>query len=531
MNKVPKSPGCYLFKDSIGKILYIGKAKNIKKRIQWYFKKENQDIKTRALVKETTDISFIITDNEVEALLLEASLIRKHQPKYNIELKTGIRYAYIKITSDLFPRFEVVRKIKKGDKIFGPYPSGQARQEAVRLANSLFKLRVCKNLPKKSCLLYHIKQCSAPCIGKISGADYQKNITKAEMLLKGKTVDLVKKLNQEMKGFSKQLEYELAKIRRDQIMALENITQRQKVQLQKRYNQDVINFKKSVNTLVVQLFNINKGIISGRREFKIKIRLNNELNQDVSDFIRQYYYTEDIPAEIILPSLLPEQNLLEQYLSKLAKHQVKITVPQKGDKLKLLELLEKNINVGLKLSENSLLELQNRLNLPTLPRVIEAFDVSNLGPTNVVGSMVQFRDGKPDKNNYRRFKIKTFSGQSDFDAMKEIIYRRYYRITTPPHQKFWCGGKEKSQLPDLIMVDGGKPQLSAALSSLREFGLQLPVIALAKKEEEIYTPNNQYPLKLSKKSAALKLIQRIRDEAHRFAINYQRLLRGKNIVK
>jgi excinuclease ABC subunit C len=207
---------------------------------------------------------------------------------------------------------------------------------------------------------------------------------------------------------------------------------------------------------------------------------------------------------------------LEKYLAQLSKQKVQITVPQKGDKLKLLALLKKNIEVGLSLGENSLLELQNKLNLSVLPRTIEAFDVSNLGPTDVVGSLVQFRDGKPDKNNYRRFKIKTFSGQSDFDAMREIIYRRYYKIT-----------KEKIALPDLIMVDGGKPQLSAAVLSLRELGLQVPVIALAKKEEEIYTINNQYPLKLPEKSSSLKLLQRIRNEAHRFAISYQRLLRSK----
>lgn len=514
--KAPHNPGCYLFKDKDGDVVYIGKAKDIKKRVSSYWRKDIQDIKTKSLVKSIRDVSFFVTDNEVEAFLLEASLIKKYQPKYNIELKSGVRYAYIKITNDKFPKLETVRAIKKGDKVFGPYAVGSSRQETIRLANSLFKLRVCKKLPKTACLLYHIKQCSAPCIGKISEADYQKNVSKAEMILKGKTSDLVKKLQQEMRDYSSKLNYELAKIRRDQISALENITQRQKVQLQKRYNQDVINYKNVMNKLVVQLFNINKGIISGRKEFKIRIPIAEE---NITDFIRQYYYINDIPSEIILPEVLEEKSLIEEYLTKLAKVKVQITVPQKGDKLKLLDLVKKNIEVGLKLGENNLIELQNKLNLPNLPRVIEAFDVSNLGPTDVVGSMVQFRDGKPDKDNYRRFKIKTFKGQSDFDAMKEIIYRRYYKIT-----------KEKTKLPDLIMVDGGKPQLTAAITSLRELGLQIPLIALAKKEEEIYTLNNQYPIKLSKKSASLKLLQRIRDEAHRFAINYQRLLRQKRNI-
>jgi len=514
--QAPHQPGCYLFQNKYGQVIYVGKAKDIKKRVGSYFRKTDLDYKTQSLVKEITNVEFIVTDNEVEAFLLEAQLIKKYQPKYNIELKGGQRYAYIQITNEKFPRLITTRNIKKGDKVFGPYTSGSSRQETIRLANSLFKLRICKRLPKRACLLYHIKQCTAPCIGKISEADYQKNVTKAEMLLKGKTKELIQSLEQEMKKYSDELNYELAKIRRDQILALEHISEKQKIELRKTYNQDVINYVQRPNKIIVQLFNINKGIISGRKEFKIRTPLSNKAEDNLAAFIRQYYYTEDIPQEIILPIRLADQDLLKRYLTKIAGREIKIIIPQKGDKLKLLELVKKNIEVGLKLGENSLLELQNKLSLSELPKIIEAFDVSNLGPTDVVGSMVQFKDGLPNKNDYRRFKIKTFQGQSDFEAMKEIIYRRYYKIT-----------KEKSQLPNLIMVDGGKPQLTAALVSLRELGLQLPVIALAKKEEEIYTPNNRFPIRLAKKSASLKLLQRIRNEAHRFAINYQRLLRSK----
>ncbi len=516
LNNAPVQPGCYLFQNKFGKVIYIGKAKNIKKRVSSYFRKKNFDSKTKSLVVEIANVEFFITDNEIEAFLLEAQLIKKYQPKYNLELKGGKRYAYIQITNDKFPRLITTRNFKKGDKVFGPYSSGSSRQEIIRLANSLFKLRICKRLPKRSCLLYHIKQCSAPCIGKISETDYQRSINQAKMLLKGKTKDLISLLKKEMKKYSARLDYEHAKIRRDQILALEHISEKQKIELRKNYNQDVVNFIYKANKIFIQLFNINKGIISGRKEFKIKIPLENNPKKNLADFIRQYYYTEDIPQEIILPIVLEDQSLLGKFLSKMAKREVKIISPKIGDKLKLLNLVKKNIAVGLKLGENSLLELQNVLNLSSLPQIIEAFDVSNFGSTGVVGSMVNFKDGKPDKNEYRRFKIKTFKGQSDFDAMKEIIYRRYYKIT-----------KEKAKLPDLMMVDGGKPQLTAALVSLRELGLQLPVIALAKKEEEIYTPNNRYPLRLSKRSASLKLLQKIRNEAHRFAINYQRLLRDK----
>jgi len=516
LNKSPTEPGCYLFQNNRGKVLYVGKAKNIKKRVNSYFQKKGLDAKTKDLVDEVTNVEFFVTDNELEALLLESRLIKKHQPKYNMELKGGQRYAWIQVTDEKFPRVVSTRNVKKGEVVFGPYALGSSRKEMIHLANSLFKLRVCRRLPKRACLLYHIKQCSAPCIGKISEQDYKKNIFKVEMLLKGKTKELINSLEKEMKKYSDQLSYEMAKLRRDQILALENITEKQKVELRKKYNQDVVNYLQKPNTIIVQLFNINKGIISGRKEFKVRTPLSKDAEQNITDFLRQYYFTEEIPTEVVLPKKLAEKIMLEKYLSKLAESKVNITVPQKGDKLKLLQLVKKNIEVVQRLGENSLLELQNKLSLPSLPRVIEAFDVSNLGPTDVVGSMVYFKDGKPEKNNYRRFKIKTFTGQSDFDAMKEIIYRRYYKVT-----------KEKSQLPDLIMVDGGKPQLTAALISLRELGLQLPVIALAKKEEEIFALNSQYPVRLSKRSAGLKLLQRIRDEAHRFAINYQRLLRSK----
>lgn len=516
----PPNPGCYLFKNDRGKVIYIGKAKNIKKRVTSYFKPDVIDAKTKDLVKQITDVEFIVTDNEVEALLLEAGLIRQHKPKYNIELKDGVRYAYIKVLDqDFFPRLEVTRSIKPGDKVFGPYVSAADRNNAMRLANQLFKLRIARQKPRKVGEVYHYRSNVVPFVQQLTEKQYNENFAKALLLLKGDTKELIKKLTQEMKSFSQQQKYELAKLRRDQIAALKNMQIRQKVQLQKRYNQDVISFLNLPNKIVIQLFNINKGIISGRKEFKLVKLPGKTTTEQVAEFIRQYYYANDIPQEVVVPVKFSDQKVMEEYLSKLADAKIVMTVPQKGDKLKLLELVKKNIKVNLTAGDASLLELQNKLNLPKLPRVIECFDISNLGDTGVVGSMVQFRDGKPDKNNYRKFKIKTFRGQSDFDAMKEVVYRRYYRIT-----------KEKSELPNLIMVDGGKPQLSAARQSLKELGLQgVPLIALAKKDEEIYVPGAKYPLKLSKKLDALKLLQRIRDEAHRFAISYQKVVRHKRL--
>ena len=344
--------------------------------------------------------------------------------------------------------------------------------------------------------------------------EYQRNLDKAILLLKGETKELIEKLGQEMKTYSAKQKYELARLRRDQIAALESLAVRQKVHLRKRYNQDVINFVETLDKIVVQLFNISKGVISGRKEFKLLKLPGKSVAEEAAEFIRQYYYSNDIPQEIIVPTKFPDQKVIEKYLAKLSGSKVVLFVPQKGDKLKLLALVRKNIQINISAGDASLLELQNKLSLPKLPRVIECFDISNLGDTGVVGSMVQFRDGKPDKNNYRKFKIKTFQGQSDFDAMKEVVYRRYFRLKT-----------NNEQLPNLVMVDGGKPQLSAARQSLRELGLDLPIIALAKREEEIYTLYSKFPLRLAKKTDALKLLQRIRDEAHRFAINYQRILR------
>lgn len=494
----------------------MGKAKDLKKRVAWYFRKENQEFKTKELAAEIQDVDFVVTDNEVEALLLEAELVKKHQPKFNIQLKSGIRYAYLRITNEKYPRLETTRLIKKGDEVYGPYTSGQARKEIMIMAARLFKLRINKRMTKKDIGHGKIRLSTTPWTEFISIEEYAKRVDEVRMILKGQTNELIKKLTAEMQAYAAAKNYEQAKVRRNQIFALKNISERQKIKLQSRFDQDIINYLQLPDKLVVQLFNINKGVISGRKEFKIKTLLSQVAANNFSEFLQLYYYYHEIPQEIIVPEILADKILLQRYLTRLAGQEINITVPQKGDKLKLLELVKKNIVVGLSLGQNSLLELQNQLSLPSLPRVIECFDVSNLGPSEVVGSMVQFRDGKPDKNNYRRFKIKSFIGQSDFDAMKEIIYRRYYRITM-----------EKSALPDLIMVDGGKPQLSAALSSLRQFGLQVPVIALAKKQEEIFTINSKYSLKLSKKSAGLKLIQRIRDEAHRFAINYHRLLRQK----
>jgi excinuclease ABC subunit C len=520
---LPTAAGCYLYKNKVGKVVYVGKAKNLKRRVSSYFQKNHPDVKTRALVKIIVDLDFVVTDNEVEALLLEAKLIKQHQPPYNILLKEGQRYAYLKITEEKFPRLLTVRELIAGQRVFGPYVSGETRRQTVQLANSLFKLRVCKKMPKTPCLLYHIKQCSAPCIDKITVNEYAANIHKVELLLKGQTKKLIGNLQQEMKELASQQEYEQAKIRRDQLMVLQNLAERQKVSLPKDYDQDVLNYVVAGRELIIQLFNIWKGEISRRQEFRLLLKKNPfaeaGLSWQLASFVKQYYYQQEIPQEIILPENLPEQLAIRKYLSKVSGRAVRLTVPKQGIKKELLALVKNNLLLSANLGEPVLLELQNALQLPTLPRWIECFDISQIQGSNAVGSMVCFRDGRPDKNNYRHFIIKSVQGQNDFAMMKEIIQRRYSRLA-----------REKSVWPDLILVDGGRPQLSAALQALRELGLALPVAALAKKEEELYTIGNQYPVRLSKKSAALKLVQRLRDQAHHFAISFHRQRRSRSFL-
>jgi excinuclease ABC subunit C len=566
----PINPGCYIFKNRSGKIIYVGKAKNLKKRVISYWQKKDRDSKTQKLIKEIASIEYFITDSEVEALLLEARLIRENRPKYNIVLKDSIRYAYLKITNEKFPRLLTVRKTNIKGNFFGPYADGSARARIALMTAKLFKFRTCKRLSKKACLQYHIGNCQAPCVGLISEQDYNKNIKAAKLFLKGDIKKLVRDLQQRMKQASNAQNYEQAQVFRDQLKALDILQQRQKVDLLKKINQDAINFiiatrgvsfsapsesprlggglrrcsgkalespaisagrlqrssDKNKQRLILQVFHIKKGTILNKEEFKFA---NGEVDKILPDFIKQYYATNDIPHEIILPQKLKEQNLIKKYLEKLAKpsscaqglgkHKVQLTVPQKGVKKKLLEMIKNNLILSLESQNQPLVDLRDKLNLAALPRMIECFDVSNLGSSDIVASVVCFKDGCPDKSSYRKFKIKTTNIQDDFAAIGEVVERRYSRSNgsrTPKKEV------RLPLLPDLIVVDGGLGQLHSAQEKLEKLNLPVPVIGLAKREELIYTLSNNQPIKLSKKSAGLKLLQHIRDEAHRFTVSFHR---------
>jgi excinuclease ABC subunit C len=522
LKSIPIDPGCYLYKDMNGDIIYIGKAKNLQKRIQSYFLTNNHDEKTRQLVKKIVDVEFIATDNEIEALLLESNLIKKHRPKYNINLKDSKRYAYIKITDEDFPRVVLARKKEEKELIFGPFVSAEKRDMILKLINETFKLRTCKRLPKKSCLRYHIGLCDAPCIDKISKKDYNDSIYLAKKVLQGKTVRLIADLNDKMLVESENLNFEKALQYRDKIHSLKVLAERQKVDNNKRYDEDIINYKIKDDKVYLMIFNIYKGTLENKQEFLFD-NVGNFDDQSADffpEFILHYYSDEQnkIPKEIIIPVKLDAK--ISKALSKQRGNKVSIRVPKTGEKKELLDLVKKNIDLVFFKGDRHVDSLQEHLRLNLRPDIIECFDISHLSGTNMVASMVQFKDGMPNKSEYRRFKIKSVEGIDDFKAIYEVVYRRYRRLKD-----------EEKNMPDLIVIDGGKGQLSFASKALKKLRLKIAVISIAKRQEEIFTLDSNNPLIFDKKNKALLLLQKIRDEAHRFAITYNRLLRKKSLIK
>ncbi|MGV8086910.1 MAG: excinuclease ABC subunit UvrC [Candidatus Woesearchaeota archaeon] len=508
---IPKNSGCYIYKGLDGTIIYIGKAKNLVNRVRSYFSNSTQhSVKTKHLVSKIHSIEWIVVDNEIEALLLENNLIKKHSPKYNIDLKDSKTFAYIKITNEKFPRILSTRKVTKDGTYFGPYTDGFQKMQLIRTAVSIFKLRTCKLLPKRACLNYHIGICSAPCIKNVSEEEYLIQVSKAKEFLRGNVDDTAKILREEMELFSKQLKFEKAIEKKRQLEAIEQIFEKQKVELIKNFDQDVIALVKHNEDAIFEIFKISKGVISGKSEYRIPY------SEDVfEEFIKRYYSSRKIPYEIIVNikfyETLQDKDILEEYLSKLRNQKVVITYPEKGDKLALTNLAEKNALTNLE--ENKILiELQEKLNLPQYPKIIECFDISNLSYDYIVAGMTRFVDARPDKSGYRKFMIKYTVGKNDdFASMSEVIYRRYKRLKI-----------EKSTYPDLILIDGGLGQLNASLKSLKALGLKIPIISIAKENEEIYTPSDTKPMQFDKNGKMLLLLREIRDSVHNFVLGYNR---------
>ncbi len=506
------NPGCYLFSDETGTVIYVGKAKNVKKRVTSYFQKTDHDPKTRNLIARISSVSVMVTNTETEALLLENNLIKKHQPKYNIDLKDAKRFAYIELTREPFPRIGFARRTSSGEAIyFGPFVSAAERDAILRVIKRTFCLRSCKKMPKRACLRYHMKSCSAPCIGLISENDYHIQVERATALLKGKSSELLALLRKGIAECSAAQDYERALVLRNQMTAIEHLAERQHVERPKETDQDIIGYTIAHDTVFLMVFSIEKGLLTGKQEYVFDNR-----EDFFEEFLVQYYADRLPPAELILSHEVDEA--LAGYLEEKKGKRVQVTVPRIGEKKKLLDLVEKNIDQAFLKNELKVKDLQVTLNLADEPDVIECFDISHLSGTAMVGSMVQFRNGMPDKKNYRRFKIKTIEGIDDVASIAEIVKRRYHRLV-----------EENSNLPDLIIIDGGKGQLSAALEAVQDLDLVIPVIALAKREEEVYLPGEMLPRRLDPKGMALRYLQEIRDEAHRFAIAYHRLLRSKKL--
>ena len=513
---IPTNPGVYLFKDENGEILYIGKATSLRQRVRSYFSSNDQPPKTRKLISRIRNIDWIVVNNEVEALLLENKLVKQHTPKYNINLKDAKTYAYIALTREPFPRIFTSRKTHRKLESFGPYTDGFTRQDLQRLVVRVFKLRVCRKLPKRACLNFHIGVCTAPCIGNVTLEQYATQVEKARSFMSGKYEKTTQMLITQMQVASQEMKFESALELRNQIASIRLLTERQIVDNERRFDQDVMAFRQLGEKLRVVQMSVRKGVLLGKKEFSVDLQLQVE-----QEFLKAFYSTSLIPREILLNKPCwqnnSEKQALEEFLASKRGAPVSLIIPRKADKLSLVKLAEKNIESALT-EESALVDLQSALNLPSLPRIIEGFDVSNLGPEHVVSGMVRFTDAKPDKKNYRKFKIKTFTGQDDFASVNEVVARRYKRQI-----------EEKNQLPDLVVIDGGPGQVSAAKHALQTLGLQLPIIGLAKENEEIYLPGESGPRRFDKNNRMMLLLRKIRDAAHDFSLGYNRKRRQMKI--
>lgn len=545
LENLSTQPGVYLFKNEDGKVLYVGKAKNLRSRVRSYFQESRPlDPKTSIMIGKVHDLETILVDNEIEALILESNLVKQHKPHYNINLRDDKSYPYIRITKELIPRIFVTRKIiKDGSKYLGPYTDVKHLRHIMRGVRKIFPVRSCKHYfneeiiarkKVKVCLDYHIHRCQGPCEGLVSVAEYQAMIRQVEKFLRGKTRDLLQELNSKMLQESEKLNFELAARLRDQIQLIENYYfTSQKVELTDLEDRDVLALVLEEQDACVVVFKIRDGKVIGRQHFYLQGVEEKSLPEVLSHFLQQYYLeAEYYPDQLLLPDHPSEEILISQWLNKQAGQNIELMVPQQGEKRKLLELCQKNARFlldELLLQKDQRKEviaynvkiLQKDLHLPHPPKVIEAFDISNLQGQDAVASMVYFANGKPRKSEYRHFKIRSKGSPDDFAMMREVVYRRYHRLL-----------EEKKSLPDLILIDGGKGQLSSACQVLEELGISdQPVIGLAKRLEEVFVPGTSEAQNIPKSSAGLKLLQQIRDESHRFAITYHRQLRGKRTLK
>lgn len=556
IKNLPDKPGVYLMKNSLGEVIYVGKAKVLKNRVKSYFQKsKNHSEKVKVMVKNIAEFEYIVTDSEMEALILECNLIKKYNPKYNILLKDDKFYPFIKITvNDDYPRVFVTRRFAKdGSKYFGPYTNGSAVYETLDLIYKIFPLRNCKLVIKENgekvrpCLNYHIKKCLGPCGGHISKEEYGKMINDIIDILSGKETYITKMLKSDMEKAAEELEFEKAASLRDKILSINAIAEKQKIFKTMEGDEDFINIEQDEKDSCIQVFFSRDRKVIGREHFIFENTANEGIGEIIEDFIGSFYGgTAKIPKTIYVPQI-DNFDLMEEYLTIKRGSKVWIKVPQKGQKKEMLEMVKNNARITLEkfkdkylkdkeINRISLLELQDLLELEECPQRIEAYDISNIQGVDSVGTMIVFEEGRAKNSDYRRFKIKTVKGANDYDSMREILTRRFNHgldeIKAIQQRDLKLSAGKFSTFPDLIMMDGGKGQVNVALEVLQSLNIDIPVCGLVKDDKHqtrgIIYNNNE--LIINKGSNLMQLIRRIQDEVHRFAITYHRSLRDKRTL-
>ena len=551
LNNLPNKPGCYLMKNAAGEVIYVGKAISLRNRVRSYFHASaGHDFKTRQLVKNIRDIDWILVGSELEALILEMNLIKKHRPRYNVRLKDDKRYPYIKVHWQLdFPKVTVTRRmVDDGARYFGPYSSVWAVHQTLDVLRRIFPYLTCdreiSGQDQRACLYYDIKLCAGPCIGAVDREGYRQLISDLCKFLEGRTRPIVKRLKTEMEEASDALKFERAAALRDQMRAIEKVMERQKVVSSEQVDSDVIALARDEREACVQVFFIRSGKMIGREYFILEGTEDEEETEIMAEFLKQFYSeSASVPPQLLLPHQVEEAQIINQWLtSRRGGEKVEIIVPRKGATHDLVNMASENAVETLRTlrarwesdrskQSESLADLQKALNLPEPPNRIECYDISNTQGTASVGSMVVFEQGIPSKKLYRRFNIKTVVGPDDFASMEEVLRRRFQRWQIAQESKDPGRKVDKAFdfLPDLLVVDGGRGQLNRALAVLDSFGLRerVPAIGQAKQQEEIYMPTRSRPLLLPRNSQGLYLLQRIRDEAHRFAITAHRRRRSR----
>ena len=543
---MPKLPGCYQYFDKNNEIIYIGKAKNLYNRVNSYFMGDKSDsVKLSVMVPQIERIECIVVNSEIEALILENELIKKYKPKYNILLKDDKKFPYFLITKEDYPRITVVRKANKNPlkgKYYGPYTDSRAMYATLEVINKLFPIKKCTTPKYKTrpCLYYDIGQCLAPCQNKVSPEEYQKLIKNVELFLSGKRKELIKTLKKEMENASNNFEFEKALLYRNSINDIEKTMEKQSVVFKSTsINYDYIGISNSSNLICISILQIRQGRLINKKDFSFSQILQNktDINEIIESTIREYYIIlndEELPSKIILDETFDEVELYKKWLSLRRNADVDIVKAKTSTDKEMLKIAKKNADFNLeqlKLKELNQIQndynevgsyIQEKLKLTKFPHTIECYDISHIQGTNTVASGVYFENGQPKKSMYRKYKLKTIEkGEvDDFKSMREILSRRFKRIKSG-----------KINPPDLIIIDGGKGQLSSVIAMMKEFELKLNIVSLAKREEEVFLPSQSNPVIFAKNSPALHLFQRIRDEAHRFAITFHRQQRSKTMLK